>query len=186
VTALQRRCQVIALAFALSVMLPLPAAGTASEHWVVLYGDEQWMRPLGNLSGSTTITFSIEVEDDDRVDVELRDKDGELLRLRNDVRKAEIIWYVEPGDGADHLVVKRVDTDYYTKFNWGLRVWDPDQFEDGGDGPSWWDENQLLVYAAFGLGSAVTLTAAVFAGPFTNLCPIARLQSGFLRRFRWN
>lgn len=174
------------LVIASTVLLSPAAALTANEDWVVLYGDEQWIHPLGNLSGSSTITFSIEVEDDDRVDVELRDKDGELLRLRNDVKKAKIIWYVEPNDGADHLVVKRVDTDYYTKFDWGLRVWDPDQYEEDGDGPSWWDRHYIGVYAVAAVVGVVAITGAAFAGPFTTLGPVARLQSGFLRRFRWN
>ena len=183
-----RRGFVAVFVIVLSVMLLLPATMADDFNFVELRKDEQWVRPLGNLSGSevTTITFTILVKEEDVVDVEIRDKEDNLLRLREDVKDDRLVFYIEPGEGADRLIVKRVDTDYATIFSWGLDVYDPSRYvEEEGYMPTWWEENTLAVLAVIGVIGVVALTAATFAGPFTKLSPRAKLESGFLRIFRW-
>ena len=175
------------IALSVAVLLLLPAAMADDFNFVELRKDEQWERPL-NISSDETlkVTFSIVVKEEDVVDVEIRDQDGELLRLREDVKNDKLVFYIEPGEGADRLIVKRVDTDYATIFSWELDVYDPSRYvEEEGYVPTWWDSNKLSVLAVFGIVGAVAITAAAFAGPFTKLSPEARLQAGFLRRFRW-
>lgn len=183
-----RRGFVAVFVIALSVMLLVPATMADDFNFVELRKDEQWVQGLGNLSKEevTTITFTILVKEEDVVDVEIRDKDDNLLRLRNDVKDDKLVFYIEPGEGADRLIVKRVDTDYATIFSWELDVWDPSRWvQDEGYVPTWWEENTLPVLAVVGIVGAVALTAAAFAGPSTELSPGSRLQAGFLRIFRW-
>ncbi len=183
-----RRGFVAVFVIVLSMMLLLPATMADDFNFVELRRDEQWVRPLGNLSGTetTTITFTILVKEEDVVDVEIRDKEDNLLRSRNDVKDDRLVFYIEPGEGADRLIVKRVDTDYATIFSWELDVTDPSRWvEEEGYVPTWWERNTLPVLAVVGIVGAIALTAATLAGPFTELSPGAKLESGFLRIFRW-